>query len=80
MAIQAQVPIMPVVFSSYKAFMIKKDSIFNSGEVIIEAMPEISTKGLTKEDINELMEQTRNLMVQKYEELNREVENKEKMN
>lgn len=76
MAIQSQVPIVPVVFSSYKFFMRKSDKILNSGEVIIEALPEIPTKGLTSSDINALAERTRNAMIEKYNSLNSEIENK----
>lgn len=79
MAVQAQVPIVPVVFSTYKNFMRKNEKVFDSGEVIIEFLPEISTEGLKVEDINLLMEQTRDLIVKKYEELNRELENKLKL-
>lgn len=78
MAIQAQVPILPIVFSSYKTFMRKSERYFGRGEIIIEILPEISTKGLTSKDINELMERTRDLMIKKYEELNREIESKNK--
>lgn len=76
MAVQSQVPIVPVVFSSYKFFMRKREKIFKSGEVIIEALPEIPTKGLTSSDVNKLVEQTRSAMIEKYESLNREIENK----
>jgi lysophosphatidate acyltransferase len=78
MAVQAQVPIIPVVTSSYKSFMRKDAKFFGSGEVIIEAMPEIPTQGLTAADVNELVKRTRDLMVDKFEELNREIENKTK--
>lgn len=76
MAIQSQVPIVPVVFSSYKFFMRKSERIFESGDVIIEALPEIPTEGLTSSDVGKLVEQTRNAMIEKYESLNREIENK----
>lgn len=76
MAIQSQVPIVPVVFSSYKFFMRKSEKIFESGDVIIEALPEIPTKGLTSSDVSKLAEQTRSAMIEKYESLNREIENK----
>lgn len=76
MAVQSQVPIIPVVFSSYKGFMRKSERIFNSGEVIIEAMPEISTEGLTAKDVNDLVQRVRNMMIDKYNELNAEIENK----
>ena len=67
-AIQAQVPIVPVVFSSYKHFFDSKKKMFNEGEVIITALPEISTIGMTAEDVNELLKITRNAMIKKYHE------------
>jgi lysophosphatidate acyltransferase len=76
MAIQSQVPIVPVVFSSYKLFMRKSEKIFNSGEVIIEALPEIPTAGLTSEDVKRVTEEVRSLMINKYKELNDEMEKK----
>jgi lysophosphatidate acyltransferase len=65
-AIQAQVPILPVVFSSYQSFLDDKLRILNSGEIIIEALPAIPTKGLTQNDINDLMEKIRQLMMEKF--------------
>lgn len=80
MAVQSQVPIVPVVFSSYKTFMRKKEKVFDSGEIIIEALPAISTKGLKSTDVNQLMKQTREIMINKFNELNLEIENKLKTN
>lgn len=73
-AIQAQVPILPVVFSSYQSFLDKNLRLFKTGEVIIETLPEIPTKGLTQEDTNDLMIQTRELMVDKFREITRETQ------
>lgn len=75
MAIQGQVPILPIVFSSYKGFMRKSERVFDRGEVIIEVLPEIPTKGLKSEDVEKLMQQTRDLMIKKYEELNKNKKN-----
>lgn len=72
-AIQAQVPIVPVVVSSYQNFLNDKERIFNSSEIIIEALPEISTKGLSHTDINYLMDKCRQLMIEKYNELTNEI-------
>lgn len=76
MAIQSQMPIVPVVFSSYKFFMNKKEKIFKTGEVIIEALPAISTEGLTSDDVTRVTDEVRSLMIQKYKELNEEMERK----
>lgn len=69
-AIHAQVPIVPVVFSSYQSFLDAKKKIFTSGDVIITALPGIPTKGLTVDDIDELMERTRRIMIETYKEVN----------
>lgn len=70
LAIQAQVPILPMVFSSYRPFMRRSEKVFKSGDVIIEVLPEIPTKGMKIEDIELLVEKTRSLMIKKYDELN----------
>lgn len=73
-AIYAQVPIVPVVISSYQSFLDNKKKKFDSGNVIIEALPEISTEGLKPEDVDQLIEKTRSAMTKKFSELNCEVE------
>lgn len=73
MAIRGQVPIIPVVFSSYNKFLNPKEKIFNSGKIIIEALEEIPTSGLKSSDVNQLMEKTRNIIVEKFNGLNKEL-------
>lgn len=75
-AIQAQVPIVPVVFSSYKSFLDMEKKIFDKGEIIITALPEISTKGLTPSDVDDLIQRTRNLMIEVYIKTSKEIETK----
>jgi lysophosphatidate acyltransferase len=75
--VQAQVPIVPVVVSSYTNFLDKKQRVFDSSEIIIEALPEISTKGLSHDDINQLMLKIRHLMIEKFNENTREVQLKD---
>lgn len=79
-AIHGQVPILPVVFSSYRTFLDDKRKILNQGEIIIEALPLISTAGLTHDDVNGLIEQTRKLMVDRFTEISKEVQLKEPHN
>jgi lysophosphatidate acyltransferase len=71
-AIHAQVPIVPVVFSSYKQFLDQKKKVFDKGEIIITALPEISTKGLTSKDVDGLIERTRNRMIETYKQTSAE--------
>jgi lysophosphatidate acyltransferase len=73
-AIESQIPIVPVIFSSYKRFLDDEKKIFNSGEIIIEALPDISTTGLTFDDINKLIQKTRQMMIDKFTENNKEIE------
>lgn len=71
-AIHAQVPVVPVVFSSYTSFLDSKQKIFHSGEIIITALPEISTEGLTAKDVDDLLERTRNLMIDTFKKTSSE--------
>jgi lysophosphatidate acyltransferase len=79
-AIHAQVPVVPLVISSYKSFLDDEKKIFTNGNVIIEALPEISTEGMKADDVDKLMKLTKTSMIKKYAELNEEVENKIKSN
>lgn len=57
------------------AFVHFINSIFSvhvSGHSIISVLPEISCKGLTKDDLPQLLEKTQNLMQAHYEELSKE--------
>lgn len=74
MAITAQVPIVPIIFSSYTTFLDKKLKVFKSSEVIIEALPPLSTKGLTHDDIDQLMQECRQVMLEKYLENTKEIQ------
>ncbi|MFG1501442.1 1-acylglycerol-3-phosphate O-acyltransferase [Halobacteriovorax sp. XZX-3] len=70
-AIQGQLPIYPVVFSEYdKSFDLRK---LKPGKVIIEALEPISTQGLTMDDIGELMDKTREMMLAHINKLSKEV-------
>ncbi|XP_043801507.1 1-acyl-sn-glycerol-3-phosphate acyltransferase beta-like isoform X2 [Apis laboriosa] len=73
-AIRNQLPIIPVVFSSYYNFLSNEEKRFDSGRVIVEALPAISTEGLTLDDINKLLEKTRNSMIDTFEKINKEVQ------
>ena len=59
-AIESGRPIVPLVANSYlNTVNLNK---FKSGEVIIKALPAISTKNLSMDQLDELIERTRNLM------------------
>jgi len=70
LAVQGQIPIVPVVFSSYQFFYSKRDKKFLSeGFVQIEVLPPISTKGLTIDDVTQLSEDTREKMLNVFDRI-----------
>jgi len=66
MAIDQQIPILPVVFSSYCTFLNDKKKILNAGRIVITTLPPVSTEGLTKDDIDVLMERVRAQMIETF--------------
>ncbi|XP_055636784.1 1-acyl-sn-glycerol-3-phosphate acyltransferase alpha [Toxorhynchites rutilus septentrionalis] len=79
-AVRAQLPIMPVVFSSYRTFLDDKAKILNQGHVIVTTLEPIETKGLTKDDIPALMDRVRNAMIDTFKASTKEIENKYSVN
>ncbi|XP_073828325.1 1-Acylglycerol-3-phosphate O-acyltransferase 1 [Musca autumnalis] len=73
MAIDEQIPILPVVFSSYCTFLNDKKKILNAGNIIITTLPAVSTKGLTKDDLPELMEKVHKLMSDTFKQTSSEI-------
>ncbi|GLV43700.1 1-Acylglycerol-3-phosphate O-acyltransferase 1 [Carabus blaptoides fortunei] len=72
MAITAQIPILPVVFSSYY-FLDSKNKTFDNGKVIITTLPPISTAGMTVENMDELINETRIKMLEIFHATSKEV-------
>uniref|UniRef100_A0A8D2PRA1 1-acylglycerol-3-phosphate O-acyltransferase n=1 Tax=Zosterops lateralis melanops TaxID=1220523 RepID=A0A8D2PRA1_ZOSLA len=54
LAIQGQVPVIPVVYSSFTTFYNPKTKLFTSGKIKVEVLPPIETKGLTSDDVTDL--------------------------
>lgn len=71
-AVAAQVPILPIVYSPYY-FINRSKYIFNRGHVIIQCLEPIPTEGLTMNDVPELMARVRTTMENAYKELSKEV-------
>lgn len=72
-AIEAQIPILPVVFSTYRTFLDDKNKHLNSGHIIISTLPPIPTAGLTKSDLDQLIERTFEAMNKEYQRTSQEV-------
>ncbi|KAM5328196.1 1-acyl-sn-glycerol-3-phosphate acyltransferase beta isoform 2-T2 [Glossophaga mutica] len=56
LAVQAQVPIIPVVYSSFSSFYNPRTKRFTSGTIQVEVLDAIPTSGLTADDIPQLMD------------------------
>ncbi|XP_041565098.1 1-acyl-sn-glycerol-3-phosphate acyltransferase alpha [Drosophila elegans] len=72
MAIDQQIPILPVVFSSYCTFLDDKKKILNAGRIVITTLPPVSTEGLTKDDIDVLMDRVRSQMSETFKQTSAE--------
>lgn len=73
LAVQAKVPIFPIVFSSYRDFLCKKRKILNPGKVIVNCLPMIPTVGLTMDDVPSLTEKTYLAMEAAFEAISNEM-------
>uniref|UniRef100_A0A2C9KS05 1-acyl-sn-glycerol-3-phosphate acyltransferase n=1 Tax=Biomphalaria glabrata TaxID=6526 RepID=A0A2C9KS05_BIOGL len=73
LAVTGQVPIIPVVFSSYDKFYSKNDKRFDEGSVLVEVLPPIPTTGLKTEDVATLTETTRNQMLACFDRISQEM-------
>ena len=72
MAIKANVPIVPIVFSSYLRHL--KLNHLKPGKVVAEVLPPISTQGLTMRDVDRLKTQTRQKIQETIDRLDKEIE------
>ncbi|KAK3301566.1 uncharacterized protein B0T15DRAFT_316309 [Chaetomium strumarium] len=63
LAVQAQVPIVPVVVANYSHVLWIKGMVFKSGRIPCKVLEPISTIGLTAADVDELTRSTRELML-----------------
>lgn len=64
-AINSQLPITPIVYSHYH-FLDHKQKRFDPGEIIMTVLPPVLTKGMTIEELPELMERVRMAMMEVY--------------
>ncbi|KOB68587.1 Acyltransferase AGPAT4 [Operophtera brumata] len=62
LAVDAQVPIIPIVFSPHYFINDKKHIFYNNGKVIMRCLEPVPTEGLTPEDIPELQERLHQIM------------------
>ncbi|KAF9306702.1 1-acylglycerol-3-phosphate O-acyltransferase [Podila horticola] len=69
LAIQAQLPVLPIVSAGYSHIYDSSKRSFPGGELEIRVLEPISTKGMTADDVNDLMEKTREVMLKHLKEM-----------
>ncbi|EGS17679.1 putative 1-acylglycerol-3-phosphate protein [Thermochaetoides thermophila DSM 1495] len=69
LAVQAQVPIVPIVVANYSHILWIKGLIFRSGTIPVKVLDPIPTTGMTAEDVDKLTQTTRELMLKELVEL-----------
>ncbi|KAF9431911.1 1-acylglycerol-3-phosphate O-acyltransferase [Entomortierella beljakovae] len=69
LAIQSGHPILPIVCEGYSHIYDSSKRSFPGGELEIRILDPIPTTGLTTDDVNDLMEKTRNLMLKHLKEM-----------
>ncbi|XP_023211360.1 1-acyl-sn-glycerol-3-phosphate acyltransferase alpha-like [Centruroides sculpturatus] len=65
-AVQSQLPIIPIVYTPYSKFYNPRERKFETGKTTITVLQPISTNGLTIGDIPMLTERVRNLMIEEF--------------
>ncbi|NBX67483.1 MAG: 1-acyl-sn-glycerol-3-phosphate acyltransferase [Proteobacteria bacterium] len=63
LAIAAQVPLVPIIISEFGDLVSFENKILRKGTINIRVLPPISTQGKTETDVNELTQQTYELMI-----------------
>lgn len=63
LAIQAQVPVIPIVASNYSNILDVRRRVFNAGAIPVKVLEAVETKGMTSEDVDGLLERVRNMML-----------------
>ncbi len=74
LAIQAQVPIIPVVVANYSNVLNVKRKTFRPGVVPVRILEPISTKGKTKDDVDSILEEVREKMLRELKALHEQVQ------
>jgi lysophosphatidate acyltransferase len=69
LAVQAQVPIVPVVVANYSNVLNMKKKIYRAGTIPVRVLEPVETKGKTKDDVDALLEQVRSSMLAELKQL-----------
>ncbi|TPX34138.1 1-acylglycerol-3-phosphate O-acyltransferase [Synchytrium microbalum] len=68
-ALAGQMPIIPIVISTYGDIYSLRKKVWKGGDIRIRVLDPIETKGYTSKDLNELMDKTRNVMLSTLHEI-----------
>ncbi|KAK3815249.1 MAG: hypothetical protein J3Q66DRAFT_344101 [Benniella sp.] len=71
LAIQSQYPIIPIVIEGYSHVYSSKRKAFPGGEIEVRILDPISTTGLTADNLDEIMERTRSVMLKNLKEMDK---------
>ncbi|KAI8919816.1 hypothetical protein DFJ77DRAFT_426943 [Powellomyces hirtus] len=63
LAVQGQIPVIPIVFSTYYPCYHQQKKVFDRGTITIKVLEPIDTTGLSTSDVDALLERTRNAML-----------------
>ncbi|XP_065067918.1 1-acyl-sn-glycerol-3-phosphate acyltransferase alpha-like [Rhopilema esculentum] len=69
LAIEAQIPVVPVVVGNCRNFIDIPNKIFNSGILRVKVLQPIETTGMTKDDVTKLTNSCRDLMLKEYAQM-----------
>jgi lysophosphatidate acyltransferase len=69
LAVQAQVPIVPVVCANYSKLVSVQEKRFDTGRIAVRVLKPVPTKGLKSEDVDDLMKYVREEMLQALQEM-----------
>lgn len=70
LAQQAKIPVVPIVVSNYSNIFHSASKTFNTGEITIDVLPPVQTKDVeTKDEIDELVMQTRTRMMERLKDI-----------
>jgi lysophosphatidate acyltransferase len=69
LAVQAQVPIIPVAVANYTNVLDVKRKLFRPGTIPVRVAKPIFTKGKSKEDVDALIEETRGVMLRELKDV-----------
>nr|UEK51556.1 AGPAT1-like protein [Parasacculina yatsui] len=73
MAVSAGVPVLPVVFSSYRSFLDGREWKWTPGEATVRILPAVDTAGMSSgDDIDQLTRRTQQLIADTFKQLSRQ--------